>query len=140
MKKIILALIVCISVSQFSSAQNVSDTLPKSSDRNQNQIYLEKSHNQKSAAITLLVIGGTTMIIGAIGTAANALNEQGNSYAIVFLAGTTVSLCSIPLFIASHRNKNKAVHSASLQLESVPLSSLLPSGGRAIGFGIEINF
>jgi hypothetical protein len=137
MKQIILILILALSANQFLSAQ-ITDTLHKSSATNQHQEYLEKSSHQKSAAITLLVIGGTTMIVGAIGTAANALDAQGNTYATVFLVGTAVSLCSIPLFIAAHRNKNKAA--LALKLESTPLANILPSRSGAIGLGIIFKF
>ena len=49
-----------------------------------------------------------------------------------------VSLGSIMLFIAAHRNKNKAA--LALKLESTPLANILPSRSGAIGLGIIFKF
>ena len=137
MKKIIFLVILVLSGNQLINAQEITDTLHKLSSSDQRQIYFEKSRRQKSAAITLLVVGGATMVVGAVGTVANALSSSGETFAVVFLTGTAMSLGSIPLFIASHRNKEKAT--ASMRLESIPLSDILPGKRHAVGLGIVIK-
>jgi|SRR6185369_4185120 len=79
--------------------------------------YLKKSKNQKKGAWLLLGGGAALMVIGiaSISTedAANYVfggDKSGfNTGAVLFYTGVVAGLGSIPLFIASGRNKRKAM-------------------------------
>jgi len=109
MKKIIiLLLIICVGHSSFS--QQKTPDMPKMQTD-----YMKKSKNQKKAAWILLGSGGTIFISGII-------FQQKDSEGIeasVSLIGTVVMISSIPFFIASSKNKKKAM-SISFKNESAP--------------------
>jgi hypothetical protein len=77
--------------------------------------YLLKSKNQKTAG-TVLLVGGTTMIIIGIIVGSNSDSSDNFGYDSNFAAGTglllgglAADLISIPLFISSGNNARKAV-------------------------------
>ena len=83
------------------------------------QEYLTKSKNQRTAARILLIGGGallaTTIIIAAPG---NISFDNLGTVVTIGAIGGVAALGSIPLFIASGRNKRKAVNaSAYINLE-----------------------
>ena len=78
--------------------------------------YLAKSKSQKTAAFILLGIGVTTLTIAAVGDL--DLDILGT----VVIVGGAATIASIPLFIASGKNKRRAMKaSASIKIETVPL-------------------
>ena len=78
--------------------------------------YLAKSKSQKTAAFILLGIGVTTLTIAAVGDL--DLDILGT----VVIVGGVATIASIPLFIASGKNKRKAMKATtSIKMESIPL-------------------
>ena len=78
--------------------------------------YLAKSKSQKTAAFILLGIGVTTLTIAAVGDL--DLDVLGT----VVIVGGVATIASIPLFIASGKNKRRAMKaSAFIKMETVPL-------------------
>ena len=83
--------------------------------------YLKKSKNQKTAAWLLLGGGATVSLIGfavEVNSANNALidlftlqptTSSSSSGGVLFFTGGAAMLGSIPLFIASSRNKRKGM-------------------------------
>jgi hypothetical protein len=77
--------------------------------------YLKKSKGQKTAAIVLLAGGGALITVGAILTTNDVVNLdiEDNSNedveAALILAGGVAMLGSIPFFIASRKNKERAM-------------------------------
>ena len=83
--------------------------------------YLKKSKNQKTAAWLLLGGGATVSLIGIaveVNSANNALidlftlqptTSSSSSGGVLFFTGGAAMLGSIPLFIASSRNKRKGM-------------------------------
>lgn len=140
MKKIIFCfLLMVITTATFSQQNNPSPSLTKHD-------YAKKSKSQKTAAWVLLGGGFTIATIGAltslpkagedIGYAIliipNALTgnlqpEPQNNYTaqtILLIGGLTSMLTSIPLFIASGKNKTKAL---SLSFKNEPSLQFLKS-------------
>lgn len=95
--------------------------------------YLEKSKKQKTTAWVLLGGGLGVSIVGAsigINQAANDLanifvtgeQQSSSTGAVLFFAGGAAMLGSIPLFIASGKNKrNSIAASAGLKIEKLSL-------------------
>jgi hypothetical protein len=94
------------------------------------QDYLQKSKRQKTAAWILLSGGTALAISGAvisanetaqdIGNIFNAQYEEGGDAGVgLFIAGFSSMAGSIPLFIASGRNKKKAM-SVAFNMQRVP--------------------
>ena len=78
--------------------------------------YLTKSKSQKTAAFILLGIGVTTLTIAAVGDL--DLDVLGT----VVIVGGVATIASIPLFIASGKNKRKAMKAtAFINMKTVPL-------------------
>jgi len=121
-KHFIFILLLILSINVFSQQTTPTDPTVKTD-------YLKKSKNQKTAAWILLGSGfaltTTGMIIG-ISSAAEEIfgaftNEKSNSFevgAVLFYTGLASMLGSIPLFIASSKNKNKANTTASFKFET----------------------
>ncbi|HET6769559.1 MAG TPA: hypothetical protein VFH08_19265 [Chitinophagaceae bacterium] len=108
MKKIISALLVILSCSTVSSQQTQPVPQPNKQD------YLQKSKEQKTAA-WLLLGGGAALTVGGsmlfaenfdIFSTGTSSGEAGG--AIMMIAGVGAMGGSIPLFIASARNKGRA--------------------------------
>jgi len=112
MKKILLCfLMLTIVMITFSQQVTPSLTLTK-------QDYLLKSKHQQTAAVVILgggvLIGGIGVIVATRGVIPlpfpTAPNEQQiNNGGTLMAIGTVAALGSIPLFIASSRNKKKAL-------------------------------
>ena len=64
--------------------------------------YLAKSKNQKTAAFILLGIGVTTLTIASVA------DLDLDAVGAVVVVGGAATIASIPLFIASGKNKKKA--------------------------------
>jgi len=78
--------------------------------------YLAKSKGQKTAAFILLGIGVTTLTIAAVGD----LNFD--VLGAVVVVGGVATIASIPLFIASRKNKKKAMNmSANIKMEKATI-------------------
>lgn len=95
MKKVLFAfLILSISYSAFSQTDS---------------IYLQKSKNQKTGAWILLGIG-TGLIVGGnfVGNTDKSTFADAGTGFIMAGVGVLSGLGSIPLFIASKKNKNRA--------------------------------
>jgi hypothetical protein len=114
MKKIIVfALLLTVSASSFSQQTNPSTVITK-------QDYLKKSKTQKVAAWALLG-GGVALGVGGVIWATSNIFSTSSGPDILFAAGGASLLGSIPLFIASSRNKHKAnAASAYFKMESSP--------------------
>lgn len=126
MRKIIFfTLLLIVSVLSFSQ-QTTTASPPVKTD------YLKKSKNQNTAAWILLgggfALTSTGIILGVNGAAEEIAGiftgEKSNKLevgAIFFYTGLASMLGSIPLFIASTRNKRKATAvSASFKIETGP--------------------
>ena len=113
MKKIpVLLLFMIVSFNAFNQ-QTTAPTQPLTKTD-----YLQKSKNQKTAAWILLV-GGTALAAGSIMWATQNLNSTGSGPIGLIVAGGVSMLGSIPLFIASGKNKRKAM-SMSFKMQPVP--------------------
>jgi hypothetical protein len=114
MKKIILILVLV-----GTTASSFSQVLD-SSRHKLSMDYLQKSKNQKTGAWVLVGIGAALDVAGIITTISNANKEvntlfgensqvnHSGEYAL-YIGGTAALMGSLPLFIASKRNKHKAV-------------------------------
>lgn len=101
MKKVFLSLVIIFLSFSVSSQQ----TEPK--QQLTKQEYLKKSKSQKTAAWILLGTG-TAMTMGASIWVANNLFGPDQGESVLLLAGLGAMAGSIPLFIASGKNKRKA--------------------------------
>ena len=106
MKKIILfSLLLLLSAVTFCQ-QTTAPTLTKAE-------YLQKSKGQKTAAWILLGVGVACAAIAAPG------NVSLNSLPVLIIGGGAAAIGSIPLFIASAKNKKRASNiSASFRIET----------------------
>jgi len=147
MKKItIYILLMTISTASFS--QSIPTNLsPVRTD------YLQKSHHQKTAAWVLLGGGGLMASIGSIISAKDVTNnlvnlfdpnyqQSSNTGPVLMVLGTVTMLGSVPLFIASSRNKRKAMTlSTSFKLEKIPVifqKSLVQNSYPALSLKINL--
>lgn len=116
-------MLLIIATATFSQLTNPSLTLTK-------QDFLTKSKHQKTAAWSLLGGGtvlaavGFVVILGEVGTEFTNIFEPApqktsNTGEIIFYTGIAAMAGSIPLFIASHRNKKKGM-SLSFKNETAP--------------------
>ncbi|HEX6169067.1 MAG TPA: hypothetical protein VFZ33_05195 [Chitinophagaceae bacterium] len=102
-------LLLSLPVSSFCQKSNDSVPVIKTD-------YLAKSKSQKTAAFILLGIGVTTLTIAAVG------DLDFDALGAVVVVGGVATVASIPLFIASGKNKRKAMKaSAFIKLETIPL-------------------
>ena len=73
------------------------------------QDYLKKSKNQKTAA-RILLWGGAAVAVGAIILDVNSdWSKSETPYIVAFSTGCASMIGSIPLFVASKRNKRKGM-------------------------------
>lgn len=114
MKKIMIYFLL-LAMPAASFCQKTNDSVPAVKTD-----YLTKSKNQKSAAWVLL--GGGTALIGAgflIGDSKNSTFDDAATGAILAGIGVLSAIGSIPLFIASGKNKRKALNmSANFRMEN----------------------
>lgn len=116
MKKIIIITILLMTATTtFSQQTSPSPNLTK-------QDYLKKSMHQKTAAWILLGAGSLSAIVGSVRSNPNGAwgGDASNSNSAVFLVtGLAAIGASIPLLIASSRNKKKGM-SLSFKNETGP--------------------
>ena len=153
MKKIILYGVL-FAIPALSFAQSTENNVPAVKTD-----YLKKSKNQKTAAWILLGGGfalSTTSILVASPKATEDLTyglggflvgqpAPENDYtaeSILLVTGTAAMLGSIPLFIASGKNKKKAMNmSANIKMEKATIierQSFVQSSYPAIAFKINL--
>ena len=104
MKKVLFILIFsALAFTSFSQPGNPSTPLTK-------QDYLQKSKKQKTAAWILLGVGLVSTVLGSTESNPNSIVGGNNSRNTVFLVtGLAAIGGSITLFIASSKNKRKAI-------------------------------
>lgn len=114
MKKIMVYFLL-VAMPATSFCQTTNDSLPVVKTD-----YLAKSKNQKTAAWVLL--GGGTVLIGAgflIGDNKNSTFDDAATGALLAGIGVLSAIGSIPLFIASGKNKRKGINmSANFIMEN----------------------
>ena len=114
-KNIVYFLLIILPTTSF--CQKTNDTVPFVKTD-----YLTKSKNQKTAAWVLL--GGGTALIATgfiIGDGKNASFDDAAEGALLAGVGLLSTIGSIPLFIASGKNKRKAMKaSAFIKMEKAP--------------------
>jgi hypothetical protein len=110
MKKIFLVcLMMSVAGKIFSQADTPIHNSPVKTD------YLKKSKNQKTVASTLLGVGlaagaiGLTQLNFAGGADAERTKQKNNLGVGLIVGGAILDVASIPLFIASSRNKRRAL-------------------------------
>ena len=128
MKKIILfTILLTVSAASFTQTINPSQPLTRAD-------YVKKSKSQKTAAWVLLGGGFALSTTGAlistrkvaedlagVVTGAFGYPEPQNNYTgetILLVGGVVAMLSSIPLFIASGKNRRKAAASVSFKMEN----------------------
>ncbi len=115
-KSMLYFLLLALPVTSF--CQKTNDTVPSIKTD-----YLVKSKNQKTAAWVLL--GGGVALIGTgilVGDSKNSTFDDAAAGAFFAGIGVLSAIGSIPLFIASGKNKRKAIKaSAFIKMETVPL-------------------
>ena len=116
MKKCILYILL-LTLPAASFCQKTNDTVPVVKTD-----YLVKSKNQKTAAWVLL--GGGTALIGIgflIGDNKNSTFDDAATGALLGGIGFLSTIGSIPLFIASGKNKRKAMKATTfIKMETAP--------------------
>src|SRR6185436_14235236 len=114
-KHILYFLLLVLPVASF--CQQTNDTVPFVKTD-----YLLKSKNQKTAAWVLL--GGGVALIGAgflIGDSKNATFDDAGTGVVLGGIGFLSTIGSIPLFIASGKNKRKAMKATTfIKMETAP--------------------
>lgn len=111
-KIILIAMLLVLSATSFS--QPATETPTGKTD------YLQKSKNQKTTAWVLLGGGAGFILVGTlIGNSKEASFDDVGTGVVLGGIGALSMLGSIPLFIASGRNKRKAM-SMSFKNEMIP--------------------
>ena len=115
MKKIIVFIIALSAASCSFSQQTQKDTVQYGTK----DYYLQKSKKQKSGAFALLVGGTVLMGTGLlIGDSKNADFGDAGTGVVMVAIGFLADVGSIPLFIASSKNKKRAAKaSVSLKIQ-----------------------
>ena len=125
-----IVLLVLLILFVTASGQQTNITIPEINKPE----YLKKSKNQKTAAWILAGVGTLSVILGTIEVNPNS-GENNNSS--LFLVGGLIAIgASVPLFIASAKNKKKGMslsfknnrvprlHNNNLKYSSIPSISL----------------
>src|SRR6186997_18622 len=135
-KNIIYFVLFALPVISF--CQRTSDTVPSIKTD-----YLVKSKNQKTAAWVLL--GGGTALIGIgflIGDSKNSTFDDAATGAVLGGIGFLSTIGSIPLFIASGKNKRKATRGTTfIKMEDTRMihnQSFVQTSYPAIAFKIKL--
>lgn len=115
-KNLIYFLLLALPTASFCQTTNDSVRVIKTD-------YLVKSKNQKTAARVLL--GGGVALIGTgflVGDGKNSTFDDAAAGALLAGIGVLSAIGSIPLFIASGKNKRKAMKaSAFIKMDTAPL-------------------
>lgn len=117
MKRIIVYILLLTLPASSFSQQTTTTQSPKTKD-----YYLQKSKNQKSGARVLLGGGSILIVAGVlIGTNKDATFGEAGTGLVMGGLGFLATLGSIPLFIASSKNKRKAMNASSyFKFEKIP--------------------
>lgn len=111
--KTFITFTLLLTLSTTAFCQKADKKLYDSSQNLSSKEYLQKSRTQKVGAFILLGVGLTTLTLISRGHASF------DALPILAIAGTAATLASIPFFIASGRNKKRAMAvSANLSLSS----------------------
>jgi len=132
MRKIILFSLVLVSfLSSFSQQTNPSNALTR-------EQYLQKSKHQKTAAWILL---GGGIALGVTGVIVDASNWESSGGDVLLVLGGVSIISSIPLFIASGKNKKRAMAaSAYFKMEKTQVVHQLSFSQRAFpAVSLKIN-
>jgi len=116
MKKIAICLaLLFIAASSFCQQTNPANRYTR-------EDYLKKSKNQKTGAWVLLGGGSALILIGVlVGDRKEASFDDAATGGIIAAIGILSAIGSVPLFLASARNKRKAMNaSASFRFERIP--------------------
>jgi hypothetical protein len=139
MKKSIVFIVALAATCSLFSQQTQTDTLKYGTK----DYYLQKSKRQKTAAWVLLI--GGTALMGAgllIADSKNATFDQAGAGAVMIGIGFLADLGSIPLFIASKKNKNRAMKaSVSLKIQdalAVQKQNIMNTRFPAISFHVRL--
>ena len=141
MKKLIL--MIAAALLFFKTFSQQTNPVPASLQKD----YLQKSKKQKTAAWGLLGFG-TAMLVGGTAIAAHEYGDRWNegegegleAAGVVAAIGVTAMVGSIPLFVASSRNKRKAmsVSVKNEQFHSLKNSSLVYRSMPAVSLKINL--
>ena len=105
-KFFICTILLFLTASSFCQQTDSSRSLTQ-------QDYLKKSKNQKTTA-RILLWGGAAVAIGAIVfDATSDWDKSETPYIVAFSAGCASMIGSIPLFVASKRNKRKGMDAST---------------------------
>ncbi len=139
MKKSIVFIVgLAIAFTSFSQQTQTDSVKYGSKD-----YYLQKSKRQKSGARALLIGGTAFMAAGLlIGNSKDADFGQAGAGAIMFGIGFLADVGSIPLFIASSKNKKRAMKaSVSLKIQDalvVQKQNMINTRLPAISFRVRL--
>jgi hypothetical protein len=130
MKKIMVYfLLLALPVTSFCQKENDSVPVVKTD-------YLAKSKSQKTAAFILLGIGVTTLTIAAVG------DLDLDALGTVVVVGGAATIASIPLFMASGKNKRRAMKaSAFIEMKKATIierQAFVQTSYPAIAFKINL--
>src|SRR6187399_462951 len=102
-KFFICTMLLLMTTSSFCQQTDSSHSLTQ-------QDYLQKSKNQKTAAWVLLGGGAAVAVGAALLDVSSDWTKSETPYLVAMTIGCASMLGSIPLFIASKRNKRKAMN------------------------------
>jgi len=139
MKKSIVFIVALTATCSSFSQQTQLDTVKHGTK----DYYLQKSKRQKTGAWVLLIGGTALMGTGLlIADSKNATFDQAGTGAIMFGIGFLADLGSIPLFIASSKNKKRAMKaSVSLKIQdalAVRKQNIMNARFPAISFHVRL--
>lgn len=117
MKQILISASLLLIIFTSSFSQSTQDKLPA----NEND-YLKKSKNQKTAAWILVGVGSLSTLLGTVQV--NPDYGENNNSTFLLVGGLVALGASVPLFIASAKNKKKAM---SLTFKSENIRQILNS-------------
>jgi len=99
-------MLLLMTTSSFCQQTDFSQSLTR-------QDYLKKSKNQKTTAWILLGGGAAVAVGAAILDVSSDWSKSETPYIVALFTGGAAMLGSIPLFIASGRNKRKAMNAST---------------------------
>jgi hypothetical protein len=157
MKKILFICLITLCATTQSNAQMRDTTIIMNTPKVDENSLIQKLKKQKTAAWLLLGGGAGMALAGMIITAKDVGQEVAGLFVTVFslgtvipeepkkraagpvltIAGTGAMLGSIPLFIASAKNKRQAA--LILKNESLFFNPLLKTKDSYIALGVKIN-
>jgi hypothetical protein len=139
MKKLLLRTIPLIVLLITLSATSFSQQTTSAAPVFQND-YLKKSKNQKKAA-RIMLGGGGALVIGSIVWAIDDWGGASYGPTVLFWVGSASMIGSIPLFIASGKNKKRAnAASVFLDFKKVPVLQQAGMGSQSFPvLGLKIS-